>query len=236
MSDLYYWLKQRQKHYIEELHRLIYLPSSIKVVPCNMTSKDSGWFFTPAEPNSADWSLARLKGNLNEAINSCGLFDDAQVQYLIDESIMVLPDIFELQGSIIWYESVNAANINFEQCCKILKDNRLELHYGNTEYGFSLYLIYNKSLRGYIKTIHYTDNCLEFYIEIQPDIRNRGLGTALLSLAVSYAHEKNKKLIYAVDAMNNQSQAIARKAGLKKFMRLNRFSKAINNLQAVSDL
>lgn len=231
MSAVLSLLRQHEKCFVEEIDRISNRPELVRIVPVDLENEKSGWVYLQGEPGSADWNMARLIGDLSLAMDWIDRLPQQELQLLCPPECL-LSNAWKKIGTIHWYESSlksdskpGSAPVEVFDSMQLKPD--LVCHRSNDSgSGFAIYLNSASGMQGYIKCIHSTENYFEFYIELKPDMRDKGLGTALLQMAISESHRRNKTLIYSLASDNTASMRIAHKAGLKPYMTLNRFVKA----------
>jgi len=223
------FLYQNEKCYIEEIDRIIARPDLVRIIPDDLDNEKSGWIYLQGEPGSADWNMARLIGDLSLAMDWMDRLPQLELQLLCPADCL-LSSSWKKIGSIHWYESLSQvdshdnSSATEEVCAQFrLKPDLVSYTAENKDSGFAIYLNSESGMQGYVKCIHSTENYYEFYIELRPEMRGKGLGTALLQMAIDETHRRNKTLIYSVACDNVASIRIAQKAGLTSFMLLNRY-------------
>jgi L-amino acid N-acyltransferase YncA len=224
-ADLRQLLLENERCYVDEIHRLDHDPK-VMLLPENAIEQGGGWLYLPAEPGSGDWHIARMLGQGSVAVTALTLLPEAETHLLVPEKFADLfADGHAAQSSLIYFEG-RAAPAAERQPAKV---DLTSLHPGlqmqsrRAGADFAFYLLLEGQIQGYIKVIHLTPNHVEVYIEVQPAMRQRGLGEYLLRAALQEAANTGRSLVYTVDAENTASLSLARKAGLQQFMQLARF-------------
>lgn len=236
MSAVLSLLRQHEKCFVEEIDRISNRPDLVRIVPADLENEKSGWIYLQGEPGSADWNMARLIGDLSLAMDWIDRLPQQELQLLCPAECL-LSNTWEKIGAIYWFESSLEADAKSDQCSepgKVFDSMQLKPDFvcyssNDSGSGFAIYLNSDSGMQGYIKCIHSTENYFEFYIEVKPNMRDKGLGTALLQMAIDESHRRNKTLIYSLASDNRASMRIAQKTGLKSYMTLNRFVKAHNS-------
>lgn len=226
-ADLLRMLLENERCYVDEIHRLNTDPS-VQLFPENAAEAGGGWLLLPAEPGSGDWNIARMLGQGNEAVKSLALLPKAETNLLVPQKCSALfAANYSRQSPLLFFEGCVAPGQGRQSAATDLSgpwhELKLQRRAGASEGDFALYLLEEGQIQGYIKSIHLTPHHVEVYIEVQPAMRQRGLGEYLLHLALIEAAQTGRSLVYTVDADNAASLALARKVGLQQFLQLNRF-------------
>ncbi|MBU1105662.1 MAG: GNAT family N-acetyltransferase [Candidatus Riflebacteria bacterium] len=231
LSDLRCWLLESEHYYVDEIHRLN-TDSAVQLFPDDASALSGGWLYLPAEPGSGDWNIARMLGQGSEALTTLTLLPETETNLLVpSEFSHLFVDRFKQQSSLIYFEGVHTATDAVDGEAAVSADVlsksglTLQRRAGDEAGSFALYLLAEDQIQGYVKSIRLTPNFAEVYIEVQPGMRQRGLGNHLLSLALLEAAKSGRNLIYTVDADNQASLALTRKVGLQQFLQLDRFLK-----------
>lgn len=167
-------------------------------------SENGGWYYMPAQKDSADWNIARMVGcpcsakkNINrvKAENSIFLVPENQYSYFSE---------YPRKGCLLYF---------FSDKHNKKKHEKVRSPYTIEAKQNQLFLIYNGTIVGYVKPIRESDNFVEVYIEIMPSHRGKGLGAALLNAAADYFVQHNKGMVYIVEDTNQASVSTVKRAG-----------------------
>lgn len=226
-ADLLRMLLENERCYVDEIHRLNTDPS-VQLFPENAVEAGGGWLLLPAEPGSGDWNIARMLGQGSAAASALPLLPSVETNLLVPQKCSALfADNYARQSPLIFFEGCAAPGKSRQSASTDLSGPLHELKLQRRSDGatgdFALYLLAVGQIQGYIKSIHLTPHHAEVYIEVQPAMRQRGLGEYLLHLALIEAAQTGRSLVYTVDADNAASLALARKVGLQQFLQLDRF-------------
>ena len=228
-AQLHQMLRENERCYVDEIHRLNTDPT-IQLLPDDAIERGGGWLYLPAEPGSGDWHIARMLGQGSKALAALPLLPSPEINLLVPEKYSALfADKCSLQTPLIFFEGcILHAQDRHCQPIKLpghLSSLNLQRRCDGAEGSFALYLLAEGQIQGYIKSIHLTPNYVEVYIEVKPAMRQQGLGEYFLRQALCEAAQTGRALVYTVDADNSASLALAKKAGLRQFMQLDRFLK-----------
>ena len=226
-ADLRRWLLENERCFVDEIHRLDTDPA-VKLFPVNAVESGGGWLYLPAEPGSGDWNIARLLGHGSTALAALPLLPQAETNLLVPQKFSALfADGFVRQTSLLFFAGRATPGQPWHDSSADLSgplhELKLQRHSDGTDGDFALYLLADSQIQGYIKSIRLTPNFAEVYIEVQPAMRQRGLGEHLLHLALLEAAQTHRSLVYTVDVENHASLALAKKVGLQQFLQLDRF-------------
>lgn len=226
-ADLRLMLLENERCYVDEIHRLNADPS-VQLFPEDAVEAGGGWLYLPAEPGSGDWNIARMLGQGSAAAKALPQLPSAETNLLVPQKFSALfADSCARQSPLIFFEGCAAPGRSRQVAASDLSgiwhELKLQRRTGGADGDFALYLLAEGQIQGYIKSIHLTPQHVEVYIEVQPAMRQRGLGEYLLHLALIEASQTSRSLVYAVDADNAASLALARKVGLQQFLQLDRF-------------
>ena len=237
MRSLLAKLLQREKYFIEEIDRLLFAPEKISLFPQHLKSaSDASWIYMQGDADSADWNLARCLKEPEIAQKYFNLLPTNETQLLVEKKFEHEFDKYSKKGEIYWFESTPNIETALSKRKKNLskqnwfKNSELRVR-SNTvtteickKLNLEMFLFNNDSLLGFIKTIRETPDFAEVYIEVRPDVQEKGLGTYLLLEMINLVQNNDKILVYSVESDNLASIRIAQKADLSKFNVLTRFA------------
>ncbi len=249
-SELLSYCYLQENLFVDEIDRIQTSPEQLRLFPENALQSGGGWLFMAGELGSGDWNLARQIGDAKTAADQTDLLPPLETHLLVSgDAAPLFVEKFKQLGSLVYFSNADELLSNKDlsgaadrtAVCREAVDAMIaQLQSADFTVKFrdstgnspaqpqddvTIYLLANDRVQGYIKTIRNTRSCLEVYIEVIPSLRRRGLGKALLRLALSKAGISGKAIVYAVDEENVASMATARSAGLHEILRLSRFLK-----------
>lgn len=205
-------LYNQESIFVEEIDRIEKHPEQVNFV---LVDEHSGLLCLDAEEDTSDWNIVRIIGDSKKckAVIPAIPYDDyALIGCELNE--------FSSEKSLVYFES--SASSYGEDENEALEINK----YANIEFGLPLnciktkiskidsrlddiFLYMNNCIQGFIKVTKNSWHYAEVAIEISPEMRNQGYGTALLALMVEQARRKNVRLSYVAESDNSPSIAIA---------------------------
>jgi ribosomal protein S18 acetylase RimI-like enzyme len=222
-SKLLNHLLKQEKYFVEEIARLLFCKNSLELfadsqnpVSCN------GWLYMPAEPHTADWSLARILGSAEAAAGLIPLLPARELHLLVAPDQQKFFKGFKHSNKLLWLES-HAGGCNEQSGAsmpadlEIARKEQRVVRQNCSAFNPALYILKDKQVVAFAKTARESPNFVEIYIEVAPALRNKNLGSYLLTQMIKSVHELGKNLLYVVEENNGSSRRIAAKAGLREF-------------------
>ena len=219
-------LYNHEKKYVEEIDRIEKNSEEVLFIE---GKNDSGWICLKAPQNSFDWNITRLIGNIDDAKEALSKIPFDESVILIDEGLDLSESSnIKRNNSLYFYENsvICDSNSYDYDLNNYLNSSDIYLPKGSIKQKASslnsriddLYLIMKNLICGYIKVIKSTWHYSELAIEINPEYRNQGFGTALMDIMNTQFSLKSQKFIYVVESDNIPSIKLANKFLRKSFV------------------
>lgn len=215
-------LYNQENRFVEEIDRIEKNPDEFSFIEAD---SESGLICLHAQENSFDWNIVRQIGNWQSVNKIIGLVPFPESVLLTNEEITIDNlACCTANGSLIYFENNNFNNSfesdyndNFSLEISLPKNLIKRKASPFNSRIDDLYLVMNNSVCGYCIIIKNSWHYSEIAIEINPEYRNQGFGTALLGLMVEQFNNLNMKLCYVVENDNIASLKIAEKYLYKAF-------------------
>lgn len=169
-------------------------------------NEKGGWYFMPAQRDSADWNIARMVGSASSAKNNLNKIKADNSMFLVPENEYSNFSEYRKKGSLLYFVSDKSNTKKHE---KVITPYSIEVRQNQ------VFLLYKDLVVGYVKPIRESKNFIEVYIEITASHRGKGLATSLLRTSVDYFAGQNKGIVYIVENTNLASINTVKGSGFK---------------------